>query len=124
MSLVRRRGISFSFEHMAQVPTAITAYDLYPFHAECAICVSRHSSWNRIEEGGPSTARLELVVGLVERGVASSAGICTFVWVVLVVFAGEWCFCAFLSKDAKLFYGHTRVSTTLMDIKRAEPYLD
>lgn len=104
MSFVRGRCVSFSFEHMAQVSSTVAAYNLCPFHAESAIRMPGHCSWDCIEEGGPSAARLELVVGLVERSGAAGAAVDAGSWGVLIVFAGKWCFSALLAKDAELFY--------------------
>lgn len=87
---------------MAQMATAVAAHNLCSLHAKRPIGVSRHSAWNRIEEGRPSAARLELVVRLVEGRVAASASVGALLGVVLVIFAGKGGFGALLAQNAEL----------------------
>jgi hypothetical protein len=100
--LVRRCRVSFALEHMSQVTSTVAANDLCPLHAECAVGVSGHGARHGVKEGRPSAARLELVLGSVDWCVAAGAGICAGSRGVLVVFAGEGRFGAFLTEDAEL----------------------
>lgn len=71
MALVGRRLEAFSFEHMAQMPAASCACDLYP----PTIRVRRplYSSWKPFEEGWPATAGVKLGGGFVQgRSTAST----------------------------------------------------
>lgn len=54
--LVRRCRIALSFEDMAQVPTAIATHDFRPLHAESAVRVSRHRTWDGIKICRPAAA--------------------------------------------------------------------
>jgi hypothetical protein len=94
--------VSLTLEHMSQVAPAIAANDLCPLHTESAVGVSGHSARNGVEEGRPSAAGLELVLGSVDGRVAAGAGICAGGRGVLIVLAGEGRFGAFLTKDAEL----------------------
>ena len=55
MPLISRRSISLSLEHMTQMTSTIRAYNLSPLHSKRLISMSRHSSWNSIEERRPPT---------------------------------------------------------------------
>lgn len=71
VALVGRRLEAFSFEHMAQMPAASCACDLYP----PTIRVRRplYSSWKPFEEGWPATAGVKLGGGFVQgRSTAST----------------------------------------------------
>ena len=68
MPLIRRRRISLSLEDVSQMSPAVRAYNLRALHAERAIRVPRHCTWDGIEISGPSTAGLEFVCRFVERG--------------------------------------------------------
>jgi len=103
MSLVSRGLIAFTFEHMPQMPTTFTANNLRPGHAKCAVRVASHSSWNGIEEGRPSAAGLEFVVGFVERRITGGAIVGSFSWQVFIVFPGEWSFGTLFADYAELF---------------------
>ena len=104
MSLIGRRSISLSLEHMSQMASTVTAHDLRSLHTESAINVSRHSAGDVIEVRRPSAAGLELVGGFVERGVAGGAGVDALGGHVLVIFAGEWGFGALVAEDAELLW--------------------
>lgn len=64
--------------------------------------MARHGSWDVVKISWPSTARLELVIRLVEWRVACSTCVNAGVWHVLVVLAGAWSFGALLSDDSEL----------------------
>lgn len=102
MPLIRRRSIAFSLEHMAQMPTAITAHDLGATHAKRAIGVASDRSRDSVEECGPAAAGLKFVVGFVEWSVAGGAGVDAGGGVVLVVFTGVGGFGSFLTDDTEL----------------------
>lgn len=61
-------------------------------------------AWKGIEVGRPATTTLEFVLCLVERCVASGAGIHALLRVVLVIFTREWGFSALLSEDSELLF--------------------
>lgn len=87
VSLVRRRRVALSFEHMSQVSSAVAAYNLCPLHAKCAVGVSGHGTRDGVEEGGPAAARLELVLSSVDGRIAAGASVGAGSWRVLVVLA-------------------------------------
>jgi len=62
MSFIGRMAIPFALEHMAQMSPAIRARDLSSDSSKAAVLVSTDSSWKRIEESGPPTTTIELVV--------------------------------------------------------------
>lgn len=66
MPLIRRCRIALAFEHMSQMSTTVAAHNLCARHAECPVLMPRHGAWDGIEECWPATARLELVVCLVQ----------------------------------------------------------
>lgn len=96
MSLVGRCGIALPLKDVSQVAAAITTYNLRSRHPKTAIGVSRHSAGDTVEICGPSTAGLELVRGLVERGIAGGAGVDAGGGHMLVVFASVGGFGALL----------------------------
>lgn len=75
MSLVSRRWIPFSLEHMSQMPSAVAAHNLRPLHPESAICMPRHRTWHGVKESRPAAARLEFVVCFVKRRLAADTGV-------------------------------------------------
>lgn len=87
VSLIRRRGESFALEYVTKVATAVGANDFGPGHAESTVFMSSYSARDAVEVSRPSAAGFELVIGLVERRIASSAGIHSFFRVVLVKLA-------------------------------------
>jgi hypothetical protein len=94
----------FAFEDMAQVPSTVVAHDLRPHHAEPGIRALANSIRERVPEGRPAAAGVELVVGLVERRAAAGAGVHAGVGVVLVELAGAGRFGSFLAEDAELLW--------------------
>ena len=105
MPLIRGRIIPLPLEHMSQMATTITAHDLRPFHAERAVRMSRHCTWDAVEIRRPAAAGLEFVGRFVQRGVAGCAGVGAVCGRVFVVFACEGGFGAFFAEDAELLLG-------------------
>jgi len=97
MPLVRRCGISLSFENVAEMASTVRTHNLDPLHAECAVRVPCDSSGKSVEECRPAAARLELVVCLVKRCIASGTCVHSLGGHVLVVLSGEWSFGALSS---------------------------
>jgi hypothetical protein len=58
---------------MPQMSTTIGTDNLGPAHTKSTIGMSLNGAWYSVEKGGPSTSRLEFMVGLVEGCVASGA---------------------------------------------------
>lgn len=71
MSLVRRRREPFALEDMSQMSATIAAYNLGTLHTEGPINVSGNRPRDRVKVCGPAAAGIELVCGLVERGIAA-----------------------------------------------------
>jgi hypothetical protein len=70
-------GISklLALEDMPQMASAVIAHNLRPHHAEARVRSLSNSTWHGVPEGGPSTARVELVVCFVEGRVAGRAAV-------------------------------------------------
>ena len=81
---------------------AARTHNLRPRHTERPISVSFHCARYTVEVRRPTTAGLEFVSRLVQRGIAGRAGIYAFLRRMLVVFASEWCFGALFSQDTEL----------------------
>lgn len=105
MPLVLWIAKSLALENMSQVTSTVVAYNLRPHHAKTRVRLLSDSARHGIPEGGPSTARVELVVCFVQRCVASGARVNARVGIVLVVCAGAGHLSALLSEDAELLYG-------------------
>lgn len=103
MPLIRRRRVSLSLKHMAQMPSTIATHNLSPFHTKCPICMSRNRSGHGIKICRPATARFEFGVCLVERRIAGSAIVDACGGVVRIEFTGAGGFGAFLTDDSELF---------------------
>lgn len=102
MTLVGRSRVAFSLEDVTKVTTTVGADNLSTLHTKGAVGVSGYSTGNGIEEGRPAAPRLELVVGLVKRSVATGAGVDTFGRHVLVKVAAVGCLGALFAEDAEL----------------------
>lgn len=89
VSLVSRGWVTLALEDMAEMTPAIRTDNLGSLHTEGAIGVSGHGTRQAVEIRRPPTSRLELVVGLVQRGSTPGACVHAFGWLVLVVRAGE-----------------------------------
>jgi hypothetical protein len=138
MPLIRRRRISLTLKDMAQMSTTITADNLCPLHAECAICMSGDGTGDAVEVRGPPTARFEFMVGLVQWCIAARAGVHAGRGLVLVIFACKWGFGTFFSEDAELFYRgeemqlvkqrafkiHLKMGTVVFPAFKDDTYLD
>jgi hypothetical protein len=75
MTLVGRGRISLALENVTEMATTVGADNLSALHAESSVSVSGNGTGDGIEESRPAAARLELVVGLVERSLAASTGV-------------------------------------------------
>ena len=73
MPLISRSRVPLPLKDMPQMPTTVRTRDLNPLHPKRAIRVSRHSTRDGIKVRRPSAPGLELMRGLVERGIAASA---------------------------------------------------
>jgi hypothetical protein len=120
MPLIRRRRISLTLKDMAQMSTTITADNLCPLHAECAICMSGDGTGDAVEVRRPPTARLEFMVGLIQWCIAAGACVHAGRGLVLVVLACKWGLGTFFSEDAELFY---RGEETQLVKQRAFKYI-
>lgn len=85
------------------MPSTLATYNLRPCHPKSPIRMSRYGARDSIKVGGPATARLELVGGFVERGLAAGAGVDARGGHVFVVGAGVGGFGAFFAEDTELF---------------------
>src|SRR5947207_205392 len=103
MPLIRRRWVSLSLEHMAQMTPTICAYNLRPLHSKSLVRISLHRSGNSVEERRPTAPRREFVICLVEGCVAGGAGVDAVAGHVFVEFTGVGSFGALLADDAELF---------------------
>lgn len=102
MTLVSGSRISLSLEDVTEMATTVGADNLGTLHTKGAVGVSGHSTRNGIEESWPAAARLELVVGLVERSVAAGAGVDTLRGHVLVKVTAIGGLGALFTEDAEL----------------------
>lgn len=104
VTLVGRSRVSFALENVTEMATTVGADDLSALHTEGAVGVSGHSTGHSIEESRPAATRLELVVGLVEGGLAASTGVDTLRGHVLVEIAAVRGLGALFAEDAELLY--------------------
>ena len=102
MTLIGGGRVSFALENVTEMAATVGADNLSTLHAESAVGVSGHSTGHGIEESGPAAARLELVVGLVERSLTASTGVDTLRRHVLVKVAAVGGLGALFAKDAEL----------------------
>jgi hypothetical protein len=58
---------------MAEMASTVAAGNLGALHTKGVIHMSLYSTGNRVKVGWPATARLEFVIGLVQRRVATGA---------------------------------------------------
>lgn len=103
MALVCRCRIPLALEDMTQVPATIGADDFNPRHPQCPILVTGNSAWYAVKICRPTASRLELLIGLVQRGLTSCAGVDTLLRMVLIELARTRRLGALLPEDAKLF---------------------
>ena len=64
--LIRRRRVSLSLKHMAQMSPTVRAHDLSPSHAQRLVLVSGNRSGDGIEISRPAASRGKFVSGFVE----------------------------------------------------------
>ena len=102
MSLIGRSGETLSLEYVAQMTTTVGAHNLCPGHAKGAVLVPGDSSGDAVKVGRPAAAGAELVVGLVQRSIASGAGVDALLRVVLVKLASSGSLCTLLPQDTEL----------------------
>lgn len=102
VALVCWRWESLAFKNMPEVASAVITDNLGPFHSKCVVDMSLNSTGDRIKVGRPATARLELVVGLVEGRVAAGAVINTLGGVVRVIFTSTSRLSALFTENPEL----------------------
>ena len=102
MTLVGGGRVSLALEDVTEMTATVRADNLSALHTKSAVGVSGHSTRNGIEESRPAAARFELVVGLVERSFAASAGVYTLGGHVLVKVAAVGRLGALFAEDAEL----------------------
>lgn len=83
--------------------TTVAAYNLCPGHSERLVGVPCHRSRYAVKVCRPPAARLEFMVGFIERGIACGASVDTLVRHMLVIFTAKGRLGAFLSEDTELF---------------------
>ncbi len=76
------RRVAFSFKDVAQMSIAVGAEDFHP--TPVGILLVAHRSGNFVIKAGPSAARIELIIRLIEFGIALAAQIGALVFVVFV----------------------------------------
>jgi len=102
VSLILGVSKPLALENVTQMPSAVVAYNLGPHHAQTGVRLLANSVRECVPERRPSTPRVELVVGFVERSVTSRACVDAGVRVVLVQLAGAGSLGALLAEDAEL----------------------
>ena len=102
MSLICGRIVTLALKYMAQMATAIRAYDFCALHAQGVIGMACYCAWDVVKVCWPSAARLELVLCRVQRCVAGSASVDATLRHVFVKFAGVGGFGSLMSEDAEL----------------------
>jgi len=104
MPLVRGCRVALSLENMTEMTSTVRTHNLDPLHAKCAVGVSGDGSRESVKERRPAATRLELVLRLVQRCVASGTCVHSLGGQVLVVLSGEWGFGALSSEDTELLW--------------------
>lgn len=92
-----------ALEYVSQMSSAVVAHNFYPHHAQPRVGLLAHCARYCVPESGPAAARVELVVGFVERRVAATACVDAGSRIVLVELTGAWHFGSFLAQDTELF---------------------
>jgi hypothetical protein len=110
VTLVGGGRVSLALENVTEMATTVGADNLSTLHTESAVGVSGYSTRDGIEESGPSAARLELVVGLVERSLAAGTNVSTLGGHVLVKVAAVGRFGTLFAEDAELLCDHELVN--------------
>jgi hypothetical protein len=112
MPLILGVAKPLALEDVAQMTSAVVAHNLRPHHAQARVWSLANSTRYCIPKGRPSTARIELMVGLVERCVAAGARVHAGIGVVLVVCARAGHFCTLLTENAELLCDGVRRHAT------------
>jgi len=102
VTLIGGSRVSLALENVTKMAATVGADNLSALHSESAVGMSSHSTRHGIEESGPAAARLELVVGLVERSLTASTGVDTLGGHVLVKVAAVGGLGALFAEDAEL----------------------
>jgi hypothetical protein len=102
VTLVGRGRVSLALEDVTEMAATVGANNLSALHAKSAIGMSGYSTRDGIEESRPAAARLELVVGLVERSLAAGTSVDTLGGHVLVKVAAVGRLGALVTEDAEL----------------------
>ncbi|KAI3478708.1 hypothetical protein L1887_59345 [Cichorium endivia] len=74
VTLVGGRVESLTLENVTEVTAAGLASDLDPLHSPAAVDVAVDGAWNGVEEGRPSTARVELGRSLFDMPLGNDSG--------------------------------------------------
>ena len=102
MPLVLWVSKPLALENVSQVSSTVIAHNLRAHHTEARVRSLADGAGNGIPERRPPAARVELVVGLVQRRLAALAGVDARGRVVLVECAGARGLGALLAQDAEL----------------------
>lgn len=102
MPLILRVSESLALEDVPKMASTVVANNLGPHHSQARVGLLPHSIGECVPESWPSAARVELVVGFVERCRAPGAAVNACIRVVLVELAGPRRFSALLAEDAEL----------------------
>jgi hypothetical protein len=102
VTLVGGSRITLALEDVTEMAATVGADNLSALHTESTVGVSGYSTRDGIEESGPSAARLELVVGLVERSLAAGTSVSTLRRHVLVKVAAVGRLGTLFAEDAEL----------------------
>jgi hypothetical protein len=116
MPLILGVAKPLALEDVAQMTSAVVAHNFRPHHAQAGIWSLANSARYCVPKGRPSTARVKLVVRLVERCIAAGARIHARIGVVLVVCARAGHFCALLTEDAELLCDSVRRYSTVNSV--------
>jgi hypothetical protein len=111
VTLIGGSRVSLALEDVTKMAATVGADNLSALHTKGAVSVSGYSTRDSIEESRPAAARLELVVGLVERSLAAGTGVDTLGGHVLVKVAAVGRLGALVTEDAELLcYRVTQLS--------------
>lgn len=103
MSLISWCWVALALEYMSQVAATVGADNFSSGHSQAAVRMASDGAGDAVKISRPPTARLELMVGLVQGRTAAGAGVDPGIREELVVLAGEGCLCALLPQNPELF---------------------
>lgn len=103
VTLICGCGVALSLKYMTKMAAAVGADDLSSAHAQSAVFMACNGTRDAVKVCRPATARLELVIGLVDWGFTPSTGVDSRLWHVLVVLSRKGGFGALLSQNTELF---------------------